>query len=319
MLADRPAAASKPSYLLLPDAKAKKTHGQARWALWFLLPAAVLFGGFVLLPIIIAVVLSFSSWNGSGAVHYIGLNNWDRLLHDSSVAAALERTGLIVLFSWLLQEPIAIALGIFAASRARYRAVLTTIYFIPMFISAAATGVLWSQLLAPYGGGVQYAAVHFHLGFLNHEWLASPHLVLGTVIVLVAWEFIPFHTLLYQAAASQIPRSLYEAAMLDGVGPWTRLRYITLPMLRNSIVTSSTLNVVGSLTVFDLIYTLTGGGPGQSTTVLALDQYLVGFKSFEFGYASSIAILLGVTGVAASLILIRVTGFGRMRSQAEGA
>jgi raffinose/stachyose/melibiose transport system permease protein len=224
----------------------------------------------------------------------------------------------VVVFSWLVQEPIAMALGIFAAGNQRYRAVLTTIYFFPMLISAAALGVLWSQLLSPVGGGIEYAATHFGLGFLNHEWLSNPHLALATVIVLVGWEFIPFHALLYQAGARQIPRSLYDAASMDGIGPWSKLGYITIPMLRHTIVTSSTLNLVGSLTVFDLIFTLTGGGPGQSTTVLAIDQYLTGFRSFEFGYASTLAVLLGVVGVAIALLLIGVTGFGRMRSQAEG-
>ncbi len=289
------------------------------WAGWFMLPAVVLFVGMVLVPIVLAVLLSFSSWNGSGAIQYIGLGNWRELLHDPAAAAALERTGLLVLFSWLVQEPIALALGVFAAGRQRYRAVFTTLYFIPLVISAAALGILWSNLLSPIGGGVQYAGAHFGLGFLNKDWLGDPHLVLGTVIVLVAWEFIPFHMLLYQAGARHIPGSLYEAAALDGIGPFQKFWHITLPMLRHTIVTSSVLNIVGSLTVFDLIYTLTKGGPGESTTVLALDQYLEGFGDFSFGYASALAVVLGLIGIAVALVLIRVTGFGKMRSQAEGA
>ena len=83
-------------------------------------------------------------------------------------------------------------------------------------------------------------------------------------------------------------------------------------------MTSSVLNIVGSLTVFDLIYTLTRGGPGQSSTVLAIDQYLVGFSEFRFGYASTLAVVLGILGIGASLLLIRLTGFGQMRGQAEG-
>jgi ABC-type sugar transport system permease subunit len=141
---------------------------------------------------------------------------------------------------------------------------------------------------------------------------------MATVIALIAWEFIPFHSLLYQAGVRQIPTSIYEAAALDGVGPTRRLFSITIPMLRHTIVTSSTLNIVGSLTVFDLIYTLTGGGPGESTRVLALAQYLEGFNSLSFGYASVLAVVLGVAAVIVSVILVGVTGFGRMRSQAEG-
>jgi raffinose/stachyose/melibiose transport system permease protein len=286
---------------------------------WFLIPAFALFAGLVLLPIVVAVLLSFSSWNGSGAIRPAGLTNWIEFIHDPSAAAALERTGILVAASWLVQEPLALALGIFVAGRRLHRVLLATIFFLPALFSSAALGIFWSQLLSPVNGGVQYAGSHFGLGFLNQDWLGNTNLVLGTVIVLVAWQFIPFHTLLYQAGVKQIPRSLYEAAAIDGIGPWARLRHITIPMLRHTIVTSSTLNVMGSLTVFDLIYTLTTGGPGESTRVLALDQYLEGFSSFRFGYASVLGLVLGILGMVIAIVIVKVTGFGKMRSQAEGA
>lgn len=291
---------------------------QGWWPAWFLLPPVALFAGFVVLPIVLAVLLSFCSWNGSSAIQFNGLANWQQFIHDSSALAALERTGVLVVASWLVQEPIALALGIFAAGRQRHRAVLTAIYFLPMLISAASLGILWNLLLSPVNGGVTYASTH-GLFFLDHQWLSDPHLVMGTVIVLVAWEFIPFHSLLFEAGARQIPKSIYEAAAIDGIGPYRRFFRITLPMLRHTIVTSSTLNLVGSLTVFDLIYTLTSGGPGQSTRVLALAQYLEGFESLDFGYASALALVLGVLAVIVSMLLIGVTGFGKMRSQSEGA
>jgi raffinose/stachyose/melibiose transport system permease protein len=297
---------------------ARRKGPRATWVAWFLLPGVALFAGLVLLPILVAALLSFSSWNGSGPVRIAGLANWIQFIHDPAAAAALERTGVLVLASWLIQEPIALALGIFVAGRQLHRVVLATIFFLPALFSSAALGILWSQLLSPVNGGVQYAGSHFGLAFLNHDWLGNVHLVLATVIVLVAWQFIPFHTLLYQAGARQIPRSLYEAAALDGITAWARVRRITIPMLRHTIVTSSTLNVVGSLTVFDLIYTLTSGGPGQSTRVLALDQYLEGFSSFSFGYASALGLVLGILGMVIAVLLVKVTGFGTMRSQAEG-
>jgi raffinose/stachyose/melibiose transport system permease protein len=289
------------------------------WPVWFLLPPVALFAGLVVLPIVLAVLLSFCSWNGSSAIQYTGLANWHQFIHDPSALAALERTGVLVIASWLVQEPIALALGIFAAGRQRHRTWFTAVYFLPMLISAASLGILWNLLLSPVNGGVTYAGTHFGLFFLNHEWLSNPSLVMGTVIALVAWEFIPFHSLLFEAGARQIPKSIYEAAAMDGIGPYRRFFQMTLPMLRHTIVTSSTLNLVGSLTVFDLIYTLTGGGPGQSTRVLALAQYLQGFESLNFGYASTLAVVLGVLAVIVSLLLIGLTGFGRMRSQAEGA
>ena len=289
------------------------------WAVWFMAPACVLFAALVLVPVVVAVWLSFVRWNGVGATHFVGLSNWSQLFSDATAGASLERTGILLGASWVVQEPIAIALGIYIAGRQRHRAVLSAIYFLPLLISGAGIGIMWQNILSPIGGGVQYVGAHVSLlGFLNKDWLGDPNLVLGTVVVLVAWEFIPFHTLLYQAGTRGIPSVLYEAAALDGIRPLQRVRYITLPMLRNTIVTSSTLNIVGSLTIFDVIYTLTQGGPGESTRVFALDQYIVGFNEMNFGYGSALAVALGIMGIAISLVIIRVTGFGRMRSQAEG-
>jgi ABC-type sugar transport system permease subunit len=303
----------------MAEAAGRRPHrAKIRWPVWFLLPPVALFAGLVLLPIVLAVLLSFCTWNGTSAIQYTGLANWHQLIHDQSALAALERTFVLVIASWLVQEPIALALGIFAAGRQRHRTLLTAIYFLPMLVSAASLGILWSLLLSPVNGGVTYAGEHFGLFFLNRQWLSDPNLVMGTVIALVAWEFIPFHSLLYEAGARQIPKSIYEAASIDGIGPYRRFFRITLPMLRHTIVTSSTLNLVGSLTVFDLIYTLTGGGPGQSTRVLALAQYLEGFEALDFGYASTLAVVLGALAVIVSLLIIRLTGFGKMRSQAEG-
>lgn len=281
-------------------------------------PAVLLFAGLVLLPVIVAVVLSFTSWDGSGPIRFIGTANWNRFAGDSDAHAALWRTATLVVACWLIQTPIAMALGIYAAGRQRYRALLSATYFLPALASSAALGVLWTQLLSPVNGGVRYAAENFGLFFLDHDWLGDPDLVLWTVIVLVCWQFIPFHALLYEAGAKQIPRSLYEAAAIDGFTSWQKTRFITVPLLRHTVVTSSTLIIVGSLTVFDLIFTLTGGGPGQSTRVLALAQYLEGFTGLNFGYASVLAVVLGGSAIAISLVLVRVTGFGAMRSEAEG-
>ena len=190
------------------------------WPVWFLLPPVALFVGLVVLPIVLAVLLSFCTWNGCSAIQYTGMANWRQFIHDPSALAALERTLVLVIASWLVQEPIALALGLFAAGRQRHRALLTAIYFLPMLISAASLGILWGLLLSPVNGGITYAGAHFGLFFLNHQWLSDPNLVMGTVIVLVAWEFIPFHSLLYEAGARQIPKSIYEAASIDGIGPY---------------------------------------------------------------------------------------------------
>ena len=122
------------------------------------------------------------------------------------------------------------------------------------------------------------------------------------VVFVVSWQFIPFHSLIYQGGVRQIPRSMYEAAELDGAGRLRQFFSITLPQLKYTIITSSTLMVVGSLTYFDLIFVLTGGGPGDATRVLALDMYKRGFQANLMGPASAIAVILVLVGLGLALL-----------------
>jgi xylobiose transport system permease protein len=150
------------------------------------------------------------------------------------------------------------------------------------------------------------------------NFIGRPSLALWTVMAVITWQFVPFHVLLYQAAARQVPVQLYEAATIDGAGRRRQFLSITLPQLRNTVVTSSVLMLVGSLTYFDIVLLLTNGGPGTATRTLPLHMYLTGFSSFDMGYASVLAVLLLAAGTTLSLLVVRVTGFRRMTSQREG-
>jgi xylobiose transport system permease protein len=129
---------------------------------------------------------------------------------------------------------------------------------------------------------------------------------------------VPFHTLLYQAGARQVPQMLYDAATIDGAGRVAQFFRITLPQLKNTIITSSVVMIVGSLTFFDTVLILTNGGPGTDTTILPFYMYTTGFKSYEMGYAAAIGVCLVVLGTAVSLLVVRFSGFGKMRSTLEG-
>ncbi len=138
------------------------------------------------------------------------------------------------------------------------------------------------------------------------------------LIFVVSWQFIPFHSLIYQSGIRQIPTSMYEAAEIDGAGKVRTFFSITLPQLKYTIVTSSTLMVVGSLTFFDLIFVLTAGGPGDATRVLALEMYQTGFRANLMGPASAIAVILVLFGLGLALLLRRIGG-STTDSQMEGA
>ena len=138
------------------------------------------------------------------------------------------------------------------------------------------------------------------------------------IVLVVAWQFVPFHALLYQAGTRNIPRMLYDAAVVDGATRWELFWFVTLPQLRNTIITSSTLMIVGSLTYFETILLLTNGGPGDATYLLPFLMYQEGFRQYEMGFAATIAAVLVILGTTLSLLIVRFSGFGRMRSTLEG-
>lgn len=284
-----------------------------------LAPAMALFGVFVVVPMLGAAALSLFRWNGLGTPHWAGASNWIQFAHDPLARQALIVTAKVVVLSWVLQTPISMALGLFTAGRQRYRSVYATLYVLPLLLSTAGIALMWEALLDPNFGGFTALSRSLGLGFLRQNWLGNPSLTLYVIIGLIAWQFIPFHTLLYQVGRRQIPEVLYEAARLDGASPAQLFWRVTLPQLRYTIVTSSTLVIVGSLTYFDIIYIMTNGGPGYTTRVLSLDMYQAAFQQNEFGYASVLAVVLGVFGVALAFGLVRFSGFASMASQQEGA
>ena len=282
---------------------------------WIAAPALLFFGVFALVPLVGVFVLSFMSWDGLGTPAFTGLDNWKAMLSNDVTRHGILLTLGMTLLCWLIQTPVSLLLGVFMAGRQRYRNVLSVLYFLPLLFSATAVGIAFNALLDPNFG----MSRAFGLDLLSQDFLGNPTLAYYTVMFVIAWCFVPFHSLLYQGATRQIPVSINEAAMIDGANRWQTFWHITLPQLRNTIVTSSTLMIVGSLTYFDLIFVMTAGGPGNATRVLALDMYLTGFRSYNMGGASVLGVLLVVVGLTISYLLNRLSGSSKMESTMEGA
>jgi raffinose/stachyose/melibiose transport system permease protein len=294
-------------------------HAQMNTQRWLMiLPAVLFFAVFALLPMAMAIYFSGLDWNGIGIPKWVGFANWGNLFHDEQALHALRLTVCIMVLSWVLQTPLSLLIGVYLAGRQRHRAVLAVFYFTPLLFSSTAIGITWSYIFNPNFGLVN--ALLKALGIENgmQNWLGNQHIALLIVALVVAWQFIPFHSLLYQAGARQIPETLYEAARIDGAKPLTMFFSITLPQLKYTFTTSTVLILTGSLTYFDLIYVLTNGGPGDATNILPMDMYKQAFVNQHIGYGSVLAVILAVAGVLLSLLMLRVTGFNRMESQLEG-
>lgn len=300
--------------LVVRTSRSALSGGRSGSLRWLVLPALAFFVVFGVLPLLGVLALSFTQWAGFGAIRPAGFDSWRAVLADPGLPHSLWVTFEVMALSWLFQTPMSVLLGVFLAGKQRYRAVLAVLFFIPLLLSSAAIAITWKALLDPNFG----LGAGLGLPVLQQDWLGRDRLALGVVIFVVSWQFIPFHSLIYQGGVRQIPRSMYEAAELDGAGRVRQFFSITLPQLRYTIITSSTLMIVGSLTFFDLIFVMTAGGPGDATRVLAVDMYKRGFQANLMGPASAIAVILVMVGLGLALLLRRLGGNDQADSMLEG-
>ena len=277
------------------------------------LPSLLIFVTFAVVPLFGVIALSFTKWDGIGAILPNGLGSWRQVLADPQTWASLWLTIITMTVTWAIQTPLSILLGTFLAGHQRYRGLLGVFYFLPLLLSSAAIAIAFKSLFDPNFG----LGAGLHVPLLSQDWLGV-QLAFPVVLSVISWQFIPFHTLLYQGGVRQIPVQLYEAAQIDGANRFQQFFRITLPQLKYTIITSSTLMLVGSLTYFDLVFVMTAGGPGNATRILPLDMYIRGFRANQMGAASVIAVFLVVLGLGIALGVQRLGGSDKTASQLEG-
>ncbi|MDQ0786492.1 xylobiose transport system permease protein [Streptomyces sp. B3I7] len=310
----RAAAPAKDSGRRSGRARGARSADVGRPGFAWAVPATIFFVLFAILPLLAVAVLSFMSWGGIGDPEWVGLDNWNRVFDDPVMIKSIWLTLLLTVLGVVLQTPLSILIGVWAAGTQRNRAVISAVYFVPLLLSSTAVSVLWRALLDPNFGIPSEATWLFGDGNLFGEQSTA----IGVLAFVSTWQFTPLHSLIYQGAARAIPQVLYQAAEIDGAGRVRQFFSITLPQLRNSIITSMILMVVGGLTTFETVLILTQGGPGTDTTISAYYMYQKAFKSFDFGAGAVIALLLVVAATIISLIVVRLSGYDKMRSTMEG-
>jgi raffinose/stachyose/melibiose transport system permease protein len=287
---ERPPGENKPA-APKPARRRSSTHTKLELAL-FLGPALVLFIGFVLVPIGIAVYYSLYDWNGFGPLSdFIGLKNYKDALSGDVFQSAIGHNVIIALLSLVIQLPLSVGLALLLNKKLRGRAFLRVIVFAPYVLSEAITAVIWLLMLQPNGFADQFLRA-VGLGGIVEQWLANPRVVLYTLFVVTTWKYIGFGIILLLAGLQGIPAELREAASLDGASAWQTTRHVVLPLLGPTIRIWIFLSVIGSLQLFDLVWIMTLGGPANATTTMASYMIDHGFKRYEFGYGSAVAVVL---------------------------
>jgi len=273
----------------------------------FLLPAALVYSGLVLLPVAQASYFSFFRWNGLGPLEdFIGLANYARALNDRVFRNALGNNLQLVGLSLLIQLPLALALALLIREISRGRALFRTIFFLPFVLSEVITGVIWNFIYRPEGGLITSLLQGVFPQLEGTALLADPKTVLYALFVVITWKFFGYHMILYIAGLQNIPPEIEEAAAIDGASRLQALRYITLPLLGSTIRLSVYLSVLGSLQFFDLIWVMTTGGPVGASDTMATYLYKYGFQRFQLGYGSAIAVIMFLICLGFSLIYQRV-------------
>lgn len=259
-----------------------------RVAALFLAPVTILMVVYVFYPIVDTFITSGYQWNGISANKtFIGLQNWIKLVQDVKFWTAFKNNVIIMALSIVIQIPLGLALATFLDFGGKKLTVFKVIWFIPLLMSSVAIGFLFTYALATNGGIISTISGWFGGG--NIDLLGNPKTALLTVIAVICWQFTPFYMVYFMAAFTNIPYDVFEAARIDGA---TRGQYfwrIALPLLVPSMKSAAILSMVGSLKYFDLIYVMTGGGPGTSTELMATYMYKESFSNFNMGYGSAIA------------------------------
>ncbi len=270
----------------------------------FLLPALVFLGVFILYPLAANVGFSFSEFTlGSAEKTYVGLDNYRQLVADPIVRTALTNNVLYAVVSILLQVILAHALAatVLVVLPPRLAVAARSFFFLPVLLSMTVVAILFTFIYDASDGLLNGLLQAVGLGKFMHPWLGDTATAIFAVISVSQWQSIGYTMLLFIVSMQNIPTDLYEAAALDGAGLLRQYVSITLPQTREMIFVVMVLTVSGSFTVFAEPYILTGGGPGNSSQVLATYMYRVGFFQNEMGYASALATLIFIITLVLSV------------------
>ncbi|WP_326771045.1 sugar ABC transporter permease (plasmid) [Streptomyces sp. NBC_01591] len=253
-------------------------------------PQMVGFAAFVLGPLIAVVYYSFTKYNNlTGDISFIGGDNYRKLLDDPLAIEVAQNTAVFSLGLVPLNICLALLLAVLLDQGLRGTIVFRAIFFSPTVVSVIAWTIVWSFLLSKDGGLNLLIRM---VGADGPNWLREPDTAMFSVILVQVLKGVGVNMVLFLAALQSVPTELREAARVDGAPPWTIFRRITLPMISPTMLLAAIVTVIGSLQVFGQVMVLTGGGPGNATTVLAYYVYLQAFKFFDLGYASALAVLL---------------------------
>lgn len=278
----------------------------------YTLPAVLFVLLMMLFPIIYTFRISFFEWSMSATTppKFVGLNNYIALFQDSRFWHAVGATFYFTSVALLLEVILGVAIAVLLARQFRLKNMVKTIFLLPMVATPVAMGLVWMLIYEPSIGVANM--ILKSLGMEPLLWLASTKQVIPSLIIIDVWEWTPMIALIVMAGIATLPSDPYEAADVDGAGAWRKFIYITLPLLRPTIIVAAMLRLIDVLKTFDIIYATTQGGPNFASETLNLYGYVLGFQYFKLGMASSLLVVFFTLVMGLTLLMIW------MRKRLEG-
>jgi ABC-type sugar transport system permease subunit len=280
---------------------------KAYYGVLFVIPALLIYLVFMIYPFLNTIYLSFTNWNGiTPTKEWVGLSNYVRIFQEG---AALQ--SFVNNIVWVIIGTIApVVLGLFEAllvwSGARASLLFRTLFFLPFVLPLVVVGIVWQWIYHPLFGVLNKVLDGVGLDGLSRGWLADPHTALYAVLIAAIWGATGFCFLILHASLQNVDISTVEAAMIDGASWFRRAWSIVIPQIAPQLTMVTAVTLIGGFAVFDIIFVMTGGGPGNASQVLATYTYKTAFQQNEAGYGSALAMLITILSLVSAVVFVRL-------------
>lgn len=281
-----------------------------------IMPAVILFTVFFLAPIFISVYYSFTDFSGIGAAKFIGFKNYQVLLKDKFFFVALKNTFIILIGITITILPLSFIVALLLEKPFRGSGIVQSMIFAPNVIAPILVGLIWLFILDPKMGMINAILRSIGLSDYQQQWIGGKTLTPYSVAFVYLWQVLGFYTTINMAGLRSIPADIYEAAEIDGANYFQRIRKITIPMMKNTIVINTILIITGGFKIFETVKQLTNGGPNHMSDVLVTYMYDTTFTSSRYGYGMAVATVSFVLCLIFSIIYL--VNVGKSLEQKEG-
>lgn len=276
------------------------------WAQFLSLPALILFGVFFVYPLLKGIGMSMTNWDGMGEAKFVGLKNFVDFFSDERAMHDIKTTLIFAIGSAVLLNLVGLGYAFLMNSKFRGKSIARVIIYLPAIISPLIMGYIWYFLLQPGRGFLYHAFSQLGLPDPIGNWMSSYPSALAVLVLVNVWQFAGMTMIIYLAGLQSISSDVLEAALIDGASSWQRFAHVTLPLLMPAIRINVVTNIIGSLSVFDVIMSLTEGGPGYSTESLSIYIMRMCYGS-RTGYSTAVAMILFLIILIPVLISMRLT------------